>query len=136
MRTGFGCTMAVVRTILLLLFGSLLVALALSFFHRPSGQVLRGFDQIEIGMTEKEVWATIGLPPGDHRTSQFINLCDFIVAGRNAPTNSTWPCRREWVADNAAFAIDYDRHGKVERKYFQPVPLRMSEKLDHQGWTR
>ena len=128
--------MTMLRTILLLMFGSVLAALALYLLIRPAGHVLKGFDQIKIGMTEKEVWATIGVPPGDHRTSQFINLCDFMVAGSNESRNSVWPCRREWIADNAAFAIDFDGHGRVERKYFQPVPLRTSEKLDHQGWTR
>ena len=129
--------MAAARTILaLLLCASTVAVVVFCLFVRREPCVLKGFDQIEVGMTEEEVIALVGIQPGDFRTSQWINICDFMAAERKEAAKSGWPGQREWIADHAAFAVYFDERGKVERKWYQPVPLRTYEKLEHRRWMR
>jgi hypothetical protein len=103
--------------------GLLLVGVALVFLSAlwlviragwPRASIVnrQSFDQIKNGMTEAEVIALFGVPPGDYASGTSM----YTLVGRVAVPEEVRSS--DWTSDEAAIEIAFDRNGRVVSKLF------------------
>jgi hypothetical protein len=64
-------------------------------------------DQIQMGMTEQEVRAVIGAPPGDYSVHEVVDTFGPHVEGK---------FHQEWVGNGMSIVVGYDADGRVVDK--------------------
>ena len=91
--------------------GTVLIWVVVQPNHAITGH---GFSQIHRGMTEEEVEAALGVPPGnytgEHVTTLYQNGENDFIAG--------WELRKveggkEWIGNHMSIYVRYDEHGRV-----------------------
>src|SRR5262249_22209631 len=64
-------------------------------------------NQIQMGMTEQEVWAVIGAPPGDYSLHEVVDTFGTPVEGK---------CCQEWIGNGVSIVVGFDADGRVVDK--------------------
>jgi hypothetical protein len=96
------------RLIILGLIGLALGGLVVLAWPRPSGPRLDTFQQVQPGMTQAEVHATVGGPPGDYTDTGFTYA---------VPSYRT----EFWVANDGMLTVTYGEDGRVLKAVAEPI---------------
>jgi hypothetical protein len=106
-------------------------------FVRSAGVNRRSFDRIQTGMSQREVEAILGGPPGDY-TEAGSNSFDWSCVPREsvAPQTDTDGCRREvWLAGGLSVSVYFRPDGVVADKGFVDFTMSPPSVFDRiRGW--
>jgi hypothetical protein len=92
-----------------------------------------GFEQIREGLTQAEVEAILGVPPGDYST------VDLRVAPADRYVFPPELRAQEWLSDDGCVGIGFGPDGTVAAKHFTPVSVatahpRLNRSQRRLGW--
>ncbi len=77
------------------------------------------FERIQVGMTQAEVEAILGCPPGDYATVDYLpEFCGFMILGATV-----------WVSNDGDVRVWFDNEGRVEQAYFFELLVRRPPSL-------
>ena len=110
---------------LLLIAAVLLLPLALWLFARPSPIHLANHEKIMKGMTEEEVEAVLGGPPGDYRRWPHASISSKMLTRQGAHIPEAGDIIRVWVDDEREVVISCHSDGYVREKGCLELPRSM-----------
>jgi hypothetical protein len=87
-----------------------------------------GFDAIRVGMSEQEVEAILGGPPGDYSATGAVP-CPAAYASSGTLLDRGVEDLRSWVGDDAAINVAFDAGGLVVWKDQVPILMHTREAL-------
>jgi hypothetical protein len=100
------------------------------------------YDRIELGMTQEEVVALVGLPPGAYADNKAttIDECDFGGYQCKGTTEQFLDdpiAHWFWSTNNGTLAVGFDKNGKAFFKQFMPRPKPGNHWFDKvKAWLR
>jgi hypothetical protein len=115
------------RRLAVLLLCSLLVAVAITLIgiHSTRGTKerisWRSYQQIELGMTQRDVEDITGVPPGSHlnlpegETQAYVHQEELSKGEAHSPHNYSW------VGNKGNLGVGFDEDGRVVRVSFTPL---------------
>jgi hypothetical protein len=87
----------------------------------PPGICMESWQAIKLGMTEEEVEAIMGCPPGDYSTGPCrvgqVGIPGFCIAPHKVTVVDEW---KSWHTDKLYFTFGF-REGRLVRQDFLPV---------------
>jgi hypothetical protein len=84
----------------------------------PTGISAASYDRIRPGMSQREVEAIIGLPPGRYIEFYPPSTCLVVRPVREGHR------RERWAGRPGMLEIDFDAHDSVARTEYEPYPQR------------
>jgi hypothetical protein len=94
------------------------LCVSVGMLHEPFNKA--NFEQIEIGMTEKEVEALLGIPPGDYSMFAVDGRPRFVFWTLFCPERN---CYAEgWIGDHGSIIVIFDEKEKrvADKHFLQP----------------
>jgi hypothetical protein len=91
---------------------------------------------VKLGMSQAEVEAILGGPPGDYRTDERISYWDYFEAGLSP--HDVVARRESWYGNDGQITLGFDEEGRVLRRGFaSPVrspPSSLAQRV--RDWLR
>jgi outer membrane protein assembly factor BamE (lipoprotein component of BamABCDE complex) len=120
---------------LLLLLAVCLLAASVRLFRGKPRPAVRFTEadcaRIKDGMTEAQVTALLGMPPGDYSTRNAAKTASPL----SRPGGDEESFTKEWISDEGFIAVEFDNDGKVKGAVFgTAAPAELSWWDRVQGW--